>query len=446
LLAAALFGCASTAPEVDVETKIAEAIPSGAAIVFRAEAAALDEVRPDPLVLTRAEAVRLALETDPRLQQSLARVVVARTDAESAGLLPNPVLDVVLRFAEGGELQPEIGLSADLIGILQRPARTRAAEHRLQAEAASALATALDVLHEVQERYSAAQALEARGTVLAERLSTVQRMRAVAQARFEAGEGRRADLEAFEIEAKSIEIDAAGTRTSLQRERLALARLIGTPSRAADWQLDLGRASPAQLPDEAAWVRSALAYEPEAQRARWEVAAREEELGLASTAPLEGTAVGVAAQHEGEWSVGPSLSGPIPLPGRFRLAEERARASLAESRHRLSAAERAAVSDVRVAHATVRATLENLNRFRVELVPLLERRRADVERAYQARELDVTFLLLADQALLEARERMVELDLEATTAWHRLERAAGGPAAFERVIDPNSQSPHSKEE
>src|SRR6185436_5534429 len=104
---------------------------------------------------------------------------------------------------------PGIGLAQELIGLLHRSRRVGAAENHLRAEAASALATALDVLAEVQRHYSAVQALEDLGSVLQQRVETVERLRQVADARLGVGEGTRADLVAFEIEKKSVEIEAA---------------------------------------------------------------------------------------------------------------------------------------------------------------------------------------------------------------------------------------------
>ena len=89
------------------------------------------------------------------------------------------------------------------------------------------------------------------------------------------------------------------------------------------------------------------------------------------------------------------------------------------------------MQEVRSALAVLRLSVSSVDRLRSELIPLQERRRTDVQRAFDERELDVTALLNVDQSLQEARARLLELERETATATFRLERAVGGPATFE---------------
>jgi outer membrane protein TolC len=65
-----------------------------------------------------------------------------------------------------------------------------------------------------------------------------------------------------------------------------------------------------------------------------------------------------------------------------------------------------------------------------ELVPLQERRRSEVEDAWRLGHVDVTDVLLAEQALLQAQSTRVGLEREASDALFRLERAVGGRAVL----------------
>lgn len=435
LAIAPLTGCAASALRVDPEAAIAQSIPAGAGIAFRNEGGPIDEDRAVAAsTLSLKDAIRFALETHPALQASLALVRVAQAEADLASLLPNPVLDVVLRIAEGGGLRPEIGLSTELVTLLRRPRSVKAAENRLRAEAANALVTALEVLYQAQSRYSAVQSFEKSADILEVQIGIVERLRLVAQARFEVGEGQRADLEFFEIEKRTLEIDAAENANALRLERLALARLIGQPSDSAEWSVETWRPASDSLVEESSWIDTALSLQPEIQRARWELAARDQELALASSLPLAETAAGVAGERDDEWSAGPSLSVPLPWSGQFQAQRERALALQAESRHRLTQVQRETVEQVRAAFATLRSSRTNLARLTTELIPLLERRRSDVERTYLAREIDVTFLLRVDQALQASRARAVDLERQASSALYALQRAVGGPAAFNQTL------------
>jgi outer membrane protein TolC len=96
--------------------------------------------------------------------------------------------------------------------------------------------------------------------------------------------------------------------------------------------------------------------------------------------------------------------------------------------------QRETVEQVRTAFATLSSSQANLERLTAELIPLLERRRSDVERAYEARDVDVTFLLRADQALRESRARVIDLERQASSALYALQHTVGGPAAFDRAL------------
>lgn len=432
LFVGALAACSVAERRDDPLAAIGRSISPETSIEFRIEGAPLDECVGPFATLSLADAVRLALRADSALQAGLARVIVARTEADEAQLAPDLVLDVVLRFAEGGLLQPEVGLDADLIALLRRPRVARIAEDRLRVETADVLAIALDVVFDVQSHYSAIQLLEARQLVIAERAAIVKRLRDISHARSDAGEGSRSDVQAFELEDALLQVDVAEIADEARRERIALARRIGTPSHAADWQLAARSADLPELQDEATWIEVALSREPGVQRAQWEVAAREEEQGLVGLSAFDGARIGVAAESEDAWSIGPAISSPLPWPERQRLRHERALAAVAESRHLAVLARRRAVEDVRTAYALLRSSRANVARLRDEVLPLLERRRTSIERAYIARDVDVTALLIADRALLESRERLLNLERSASSARYRLERAAGGPAAFAR--------------
>jgi outer membrane protein TolC len=425
-------GCATSPPEVDAERAISAALGDSHAVAFRFEGAPLDAANGSPESLGAAEAIRRAVETSPELQAALARVRAAQAEADLAGLLPNPVLSLVLRFPEGGgKTEVEAGLGADLLAILQRPRRARTAGHRLEAAAAEALSSALDVVARVQRDSGEVQALEALLPVLEGRAGLLERQREVAQARLELGEGSRPDVTAFDAERTRLAVETAERRRDLRVARLALARTIGEPSSSATWRLDAWSAAPVVEASERAWIDSALARRPEILAIEWELRAREEEEGRARGDALSGANAGLEAERDELWSVGPSVAAPLPVFDTGQARRERARALTAEQRHRLTEARRGVVEDVRSSLESLGSAQRNLARVESELIPLQERRRAETEEAYRLGLLDVTALLFADQALQESQARRVDLAREVAAARTRLERSVGGPAALE---------------
>jgi outer membrane protein TolC len=188
--------CANNRPHPDTETAIASATGIEQAVRIRTEGGPVDEPSEgdsEVSSLTLATAVRQAVTTDPGLQAALARVRIALADADQARLLPNPVLNVVLRFdvSGGGKPQIEASLAQDIVNILRIPRQSSAADHRLRQASADAVTVALDVVAEVRERYAEAQALDRLMPVLNERHALVGKLLDAANARLRVGSGGR---------------------------------------------------------------------------------------------------------------------------------------------------------------------------------------------------------------------------------------------------------------
>ncbi|MBC7896852.1 MAG: TolC family protein, partial [Cytophagaceae bacterium] len=269
----------------------------------------------------------------------------------------------------------------------------------------------------------------------------LDRLGEVAQARLDAGEGTRHDVTSLQSERLQLSVESAQRRQELRLARIALSRRIGEPSGAATWQLEPW-AGPAALPtEEAAWIEAALRVRPEILAIEWELRARGEDAALASWSAWDGASVGADAERDGDWSVGPALSTPLPIFGGSSARKERASALESEAGHRLTEARRTVVEEVRSSLATLSGSQANLDRVTGELIPLQDRRRSEVEQAFRLGQVDITAVLIAEQALQQAQGLRVELEREVSTAHVRLERAVGGHAAFALLISDNARSP-----
>lgn len=446
ILTALLAGCAANRPDPRAELTVAEAVGLSDALIFRTEGGPLDEPAEgggegagDSLTL--ADAVRRAVTTDPGLQASLARVRIAMADADQARLLPNPVLNFVLRWGPG-KPQVEVSLAQDLIEILRIPRRSSAADNRLRQASVDAVTVALDTVAEVQERYVAAQTFDSLLPVLLERRELLDNLVATARARLEAKEGIRSDLTTLEAQRVELDVDIADARRQLQEERLRLARLIGEPSGSAMWQLDSWSAPTLTTNVEARWIDSALTHRPEVQSVAWTLAALGDEEALVRLLPWEGAGIGIQAQQGDKWFTGPSISTPVPIFDMGRARRARVTAAQIEARHNLTLAKRRVVEEVRVAFRWLEASTANLRRIQSELIPLQQQRRQQAEDAYRAGQTDVTPLFLAEQDLRAARARAIEVEQQLSISLLRLQRAVGGPGvAASLVASPQPEPP-----
>lgn len=429
LLAAALAAGCSATPEPKIDTRITETTGAAVEVVFMERGRPTDEAEASPSYLSLDYAVRRSLEVDPRLQAAIARVRMAQADAHQARLLPNPVLSVIFRWPDGGG-KPEIdaGLSADLIALLSKRGQVSVADNRLRAASADALATSLDVLAEVQTNYLAIQANDQLLKVLEERQRIIDRLLQVARTRLDAGEGTR--LDSLSLQSQQVELRTEIAERQLERReaRLVLARLIGQPSGAVDWQVQPWTANTLPAGSERSWIATALTFRPELQKQRYELAALGAERKLSGFALFDGAEVAVEAERtDGEWSVGPGASVPVPIFDWGQARRDKADAAISEASHQLTQLRRQIVEEVRREHGVYLATAENLDRVRKELIPLARQRQEQAEAQFQGGQTDITGLLQAEEESRAARTRQVELERRNGEALIRLRRAVGGP-------------------
>lgn len=437
LLTLALAGCAADRPDPLAESSASRAVGLAEPITFRTEAGPLDEPAAGN-ALSFSDTVQRAVTTDPRLQAALARVRIAMAEADQTRLLPNPVLNFVLRWGPG-KPQIEVSLAQDLIQTLRIPRQSRAADHRLRQVAADAVTVALDVTSEVQERYTAAQASATLVPLLEERLSLIEKLVATAKSRLDAGEGTRADVATLNAQRVELLVEIDGVRITEREERLRLARLIGEPSAAATWTLDAWASPSIGDQPEASWVDAGLQHRPEIQAIAWRLKALGDDEALVGLLPWEGASVGVDATRDDDWFVGPLVSTPIPVFDTGKARRARVTAEQIEARHDLTLAKRKIVEEVRVAFQTLAASKSNLSRIQIELIPLQQQRRQLAEDAYRAGQTDVTPLFLAEQDLRVAQAQLIEVERQAANALVRLERAVGGPGVAASMA--NSTTP-----
>ena len=424
-------GCvaAYNPPDAEADASLA----AGQAIAFHADPQPLNAADPAGPTLTLAEAVRRTLANSPAVQSALARVRVAEAEARQTRLLPNPVLSIAVRFPDGGgPTVIESALSEDFIALLTRPRRVSAADNRLRSAAGQAVADVLDVLIEAQRAYAEAQSLDALLPVLEQNLSLTQRLLDLAEGRLNAGEGDR--LEVTTLQAQLAETRVLLTRRRLERReaRLALSRLVGEPSGAADWELPAFE--PVELPNvgERGFVAAALERRPEVVVQTFALTALGDDVNLARIGRFEGGDAGIdASRDDGGWSVGPGAAVPLPLFDLGGTELDRRRALVIEARHELVRVRRQIVEEVRRAYAAFESSADALRQATGDLVPLSERRVEQAEAAYRAGFADVTSVVLAEQQLLAARTTALELARERADARFRLERAAGGPGGLD---------------
>ena len=430
ILALLFFGGCQRGPDApDVAAEAARLTGIADAIHFESQLPT-DASDAAPESLTLAEASRLAVLRDAQVQMALAKLRVAEASAKQSRLLPNPLLNLVARFHEGGgDPIIEVAIAEDLLALLQRSHSIKAADATLRAAAGDALSAVLDVLASVQTSYSNLQAIEEEMQILQRRKQVVEQLFTLTEGKQKAGEGSRADVSMVQAQRVELDVEMEDVNSQALDERLALTRLIGQPSGVAEWKIAAWQ-PPADLSSsEQAWLAAAMANRPELQAKQWELAALVAQRRGEAWAPLQGSDIGAHAERDVTWSVGPAVTVPLPIFDTGRAAKDKITAQEIGARHELTQMQRQVIEDVRRAYAGYRSALHTLRLADSQLLPLAQQRYEQAQSAYKAGEIDLLRLLAAEEDLQDARKKLVDLHKRASLARIKLHRAAGGSGA-----------------
>jgi outer membrane protein TolC len=438
-----LLGC-QMGPKIDVQSAATRASGISDAMLIKLDdpnAADIGSAASNPSQLTLPKAVRLALLHDPRIGSALAHVRMAEADAKQAWLLPNPILGFDVRFPVSGGLATamEPTLSEDIVAILEKPGQISAADNRLRESAEEALTTILDVIAEVEQSYVSAYADDAQIANSLARQKIVQQLRDLAQNRLQSGEGSRLDVMTLDAQLIEQNLEVDDLHLQSHQERLTLARLIGQSRSSVDWTLTPWEESPELSSDETVWINAALTNRPEIQSRQWELRALGNDISTAWWMPFQGDALGVHAEHDGGWRVGPTMVVPIPIFDFGQAGRKKAEAAKMAGLFDLAQQQRTAIDEIRQAFAGYEAARKSLDIAQNHLLPLHEEVRHQAQLAYQAGEADLTTLLSAETDLEQTYTTVVNLQQKMASTLIRLRRAAGGAGIAAKLESPSTR-------
>lgn len=419
VLIAAAAGCANMKPGMgfdDVQKTVAER--SGArthwnngsaedAKVKTAVASMLDKE------LTADEAVAIALLNNHELQAIYEELNLAQADIVQAGLLRNPVFSGEIRFAtSGGGEGIVLDIAQDFVGLLSMPLRKGRAEAAFETAKVRVTAAVLDAAFEVRTAFydyqAAQQAREMRAAVLEATTASYElakRLRA-------AGNFREIDVLNERTLHEQSKVDLAAAQSEVTRRRERMNALMGLWGPQTQWRaagrlpvLPDGEMPADGLENKAISASLDLAL----LRREAEVAARS--AGIAKPfAWLEGAEVGVAAEREveGGWSVGPSLSLPIPLFDQGQAAIGAAQARYRQVAERTIARAIEIRSRVRAAHAGVLSAHDRARYYEKVILPVNQRLVHETQLQYNAMQVSAFQLLEAKRGQISAGAEYVE--------------------------------------
>ncbi len=437
---AGLGGCASLDPKPDINhaaTTVQER--SGFTAAWdQPWSGALDAWNGrSPLAMDQA--IVSALKNNREIRAEVELIGAGRADLVQAGLLPNPVLSVALRFPFDpveGYSQAGASVVQSFVALWLRPGRIRAAEARLNESVLSLSDKALRLVAEVKASH-ARLVYGQRGVALTrQNIEMVEKSIEALEARIRAGEGTRLDVNRARQQLLGLRADLTRRERDLAKERRELLRLMGFAAAGDGWTAADGSdgARPPHeptMPDgftEATAIELAATQRLDVAAGRAVVEASSADLTVEERSRIRDLGLGVTfeqTEDKGRF-IGPELEIAVPIfdlnQAQIAKAGSLARAALVA----YEAVTQRAVTQARTAFVEADASARLADMYLHDVLTLAEQNLSLADSSLKAGQADVTVLLEAQRNVVEARQALNDLEHQAALARIQLEYAVGG--------------------
>ncbi len=410
----ALAGCATPDPDAafaDLGATVQDRLPER--VTWRtggSEDAAVDarlaEILAEPL--TADTAVAVALLNNRSIQALYTAIGIAQADVVEAGLLHNPMFEVMVRPSTEDGTNLEFGLVQNFLDLLMRPAKQKVAEAEYEAVKLEVAAELVHFAAEVKEAYFEHLGARNRKDTYAEISGTAKDAVDLATAFHTAGNFSDLELAEHQAEAEEAALALIDAEYAVSETEVHLVGILGLAP-GAEWSMP--RRVPA-VPDVALAFEGledrALRERFDLQSLRADVQAAAEDLGLTENFRLIDEAeLGVSAEREpeGEWLIGPGLEIPLPVFDQGQAAVTQATLSLRAAQDTLRAREQFVRAEVRKAQAGMTANRAKALRIRENVLPLKQQ-------ITQLTLKDYNFMLTGAFEVIEAEQHENETYLE----------------------------------
>ena len=353
---------------------------------------------------TADDAVQIAMLNNRDLQAIYSDLGLAQADLVQAGLFRNPILDAAVLFPLSG-VRPDLQLTVviSFLDALYVPLRKRVAAARFEDAKLRVTGAVLDLAAQVRRAFHEHQANE---QMLELRQTIVQALTAsweVSRRLHEAGNITDLDLARDRAAAETSKLVLRSVEIAARQSREHLNDLMGTWGEQTVWEID-GRLPdiPAEPLPVNGLERVALSRSIDLSQARQRIITAGQQLGYdRATALIPETDLGVGAEREEGWKVGPVLSVPIPLFDQGQARVGRAVAELRRSQQEYYALAVRVRATARAVRDRMLGAQDRALYYRDILLPLQERIVNEAQLQYNAMQIGI-FHLLRD------RERQIE--------------------------------------
>ena len=395
--------------------------------------------------LTAEAAVQIALLNNRSLQATFEEIGLSAADLIEAGTIPNPKIDLAIRFPDKPPSGTYIDYSAalDFLSIIMIPLKKRVAKDQLEAVALRVADETLELVSQVKGAFYSLQASQQ----LVKRFQLIVDTNAasldLAQRQHEAGNITDLALAQQQASYSRSRLDVATTEAEIRRNRERLNRLLGLWGADTDWQIsgELSQVPSSDLPMRGL-ERLAISQRLDLQADYLQVTSQVKNLGLTKNFRLVGALdFGVDSEREtdSQTRTGPSFAIELPIfnQGQARIA--RSEAALRQAQDKFEALAIDVRSEIRELRDELASKREIARFYRDELLPGQRQILNGSLLNYNAMEIGnfELFTTKAEEARTEREYIDAVRDYWITRA--ELERAVGGNLNPRRLADDKSQ-------
>ncbi|MEZ4298771.1 MAG: TolC family protein [Polyangiaceae bacterium] len=435
LAALALSGCVSSSlgsDARDVSSLLTSRTPAAALAALAAADRRTEEtvVKPPDRPLTADDAVRLALANNRDVWAALHELGIARGQAQQAGLLPNPEVEIGVRVPEDDQpLQADLGLELKISEMILVPQKQGVAEAELSAEKLRVAGEVLDLAYRARVAFHMVQAKKQRLDLVTRLLESFQASHVAAEELSRAGNIPDIDLATRKAAVESARIAAAEAELALLDAREAMNAALGLAGEDTRWTaVDLGDIPEDAAPAVASAEKRALTSSLELARIARQTEAAARKAGLARTAGIlphiEG---GLHGEHDGfAWELGAHVTLGLPVFDRGQGREAAARAEVMSLRERYIAMAVGLRAGVRTALNRVESAAARARHYKAAVIPAQKKALAETILQYNAMQVGVFRVLEAEREVTGAALGYTDTLLEYHLARAALEQILAG--------------------
>jgi len=410
--------------------------------------------------LSLSEAFEKADQSNPQLLAARANLPISRAGITIAGATPNPQIGFQYGFgsvytAGGNPQQVQLTQTIELGG--KRSARLGLANAQYQLATVQLDTQRLGIRDQVRRAYAELAAAEGYAQALEEQTKLVQRLLLIARKRFEAGAAPEADVLQAKLSRMQLEPQLKQVQNRLRTDRIQLNALLGqSPQKGIDvkdkslfdlsvQKTELVPTLNAEFPPVDVLLARAYSKRLDLKTAQQQQEVARKQLNLTKTQrmpDLQLTAGYVFSTYTNAQDIPLSLNGSqangvfvgatvtVPLFYHQQGESAQAQATIDQVSKQVEAQRQQVSADVQTAYQSLITALDNVRKYRSQLLPASREVTALAQESYQVGKTNLASAIVAEQADQQVRSGYLDTVTAYQNAYADLEKAVGEPLSF----------------